>query len=215
VHFTPDPEPALVPASEEPFRAIEHFSLEDPRITQIDDTYYITYFAYSEHGCVTGLACTRDFERYERVAVMALPDNKNVVLFPEKIGGRYAKLDRPMIRPPSVGDIWISFSPDLAHWGDPRPVMQTRPRKWDNYKIGAGAPPHQDASRLAGDLPRRAPDRGGLAVPPGSGASAPGGALAGGGACQRGYPFAHRAGGLPGQREQRHLHLRGHLGRRR
>ena len=46
-----------------------------------------------------------------------------------------------MTRPPSAGDIWISFSPDLAYWGDPRPVMQTRPRKWDSYKIGAGAPP--------------------------------------------------------------------------
>jgi predicted GH43/DUF377 family glycosyl hydrolase len=141
LHFTPDPEPALVPSSTEPFRAVENFSLEDPRITRIGDAYYITYVGYSEYGCVTGLARTRDFERYERVAVMTLPDNKDVVLFPEKIGGCYAKLDRPMTRPPSVGDIWISFSPDLAYWGNPRPVMTTRPRKWDSYKIGGGAPP--------------------------------------------------------------------------
>ena len=113
----------MLPATKEPFRTVENFSLEDPRITQIGDTYYITYVAYSEYGCVTALARTGDFERYERVSVMTLPDNKDVVLFPEKIGGRYAKLDRPTTRPPSVGDIWISFSPDLVHWGEPRPVM--------------------------------------------------------------------------------------------
>lgn len=141
IHFTPDPEPALLPTSEEPFGAIENFSLEDPRITPIDGTYYITYVAYSNYGCVTVLARTDDFRHYERVAVMTLPDNKDVVLFPERIDGRYAKLDRPMTRPPGVGDIWITFSPDLIHWGDPRPVMTPRPRKWDSYKIGAGAPP--------------------------------------------------------------------------
>jgi predicted GH43/DUF377 family glycosyl hydrolase len=141
VHFRPDPAPALLPATEEPFRAVENFSLEDPRITRIDDTHYITYVAYSEYGCVTNLARTQDFEHYERVAVMTVPDNKDIVLFPAKISGRYAKLDRPMARPPSVGDIWISFSHDLCYWGDPRPVMQPSPRKWDSYKIGAGAPP--------------------------------------------------------------------------
>ncbi|MDY7075783.1 MAG: glycoside hydrolase family 130 protein [Chloroflexota bacterium] len=141
IHFTPDPEPALLPATNEPFRTVEHFSLEDPRITQIGDTYYITYVAYSGYGCVTALARTRDFGSYERVAVMTLPDNKDVVLFPEKIGDRYAKLDRPMTRRPSVGDMWISFSPDLVHWGAPRPVMTSQPRKWDSFKIGAGAPP--------------------------------------------------------------------------
>lgn len=141
VHFTPDPEPALLPALEEPYRSVEHFSLEDPRITPLDGLYYITYVAYSKYGCVTILARTEDFERYERVAVMTLPDNKDVVLFPKRIDGRYAKLDRPMTRPPGNGDMWLTLSPDLAHWGDPRPVMMPRPRKWDSHKIGAGAPP--------------------------------------------------------------------------
>lgn len=141
VRFVPDHEPAMVPATEEPFRAIEDCSLEDPRITQLGDTFYITYVAYSQYGCVTALAKTQDFEIYERVAIMTLPDDKDVVLFPEKIGGRFAKLDRPMTRPPSVGDIWISFSPDLVYWGDPQPVMKPGSRKWDEYKIGGGAPP--------------------------------------------------------------------------
>ena len=75
------------------------------------------------------------------MGLITLPENKNVVLFPEKIGGRYAKLDRPMTQTSRRGDIWISFSPDLLHWGDPRPVMTPRPRKWDSHKIGPGAPP--------------------------------------------------------------------------
>ena len=141
VHFIPDPEPALLPASEEPFHTVEHFSLEDPRIIPINDSYYITYVGYSGYDCITVLACTRDFETYERIAIITLPENKNVVLFPERIGGRYARLDRPMTQTSQRGDIWISFSPDLIYWGDPRPVMTTRPRKWDSCKIGPGAPP--------------------------------------------------------------------------
>ncbi|NIV36926.1 MAG: glycosidase [Anaerolineae bacterium] len=141
INFTPDPEPAMIPAGDEPFRTVERFSLEDARITPIDGVYYITYVAYSKYGCVTALAETKDFQSYERVAIMTLPDDKDVVLFPERIGGRFAKLDRPMTRPPSAGDIWISFSEDLIYWGDPRPVMKPQPRKWDEFKIGGGAPP--------------------------------------------------------------------------
>ncbi len=141
VHFTPDPAPALLPATEEPFRSVENCSLEDPRITLIDDACYITYVAYSEYGCVTNLACTQDFASYERVAVMTLPDNKDVVLFPRKLDGRYARLDRPMTHVSSIGDVWMSFSHDLCYWGDPRPVMRPLARKWASHKIGAGAPP--------------------------------------------------------------------------
>jgi predicted GH43/DUF377 family glycosyl hydrolase len=141
IHFTPDPEPALLPSAEEPFAAVEQFSLEDPRITPLEGAYYITYIGFSQYDNTTLLARTYDFIHYERVGVITLPENKNVVLFPEKIGGRYAKLDRPMTQTTQRGDVWISFSPDLVYWGDPRPVMTARPRKWDSYKIGAGAPP--------------------------------------------------------------------------
>jgi predicted GH43/DUF377 family glycosyl hydrolase len=141
VAFTPEPAPALVPVVVEPFNAVEKFSLEDPRITPLDGFFYITYIGFSEYDNLTLLARTSDFQSYDRVAVITLPENKNVVLFPEKIGGRYAKLDRPMTQTTRRGDIWISFSPDLVHWGDPRPVMSPRPRKWDSDKIGPGAPP--------------------------------------------------------------------------
>jgi len=145
LHFTPDPEPALVPSSEEPFAAVECASLEDARITRLDDTYYITYVGYSRYDPVTLLAHTSDFQTYRRVAIITLPENKDVVLFPERISGRYARLDRPVTRHSLRGDIWISFSPDLLYWGDPRPVMTPRPQKWDGLKIGAGAPPIRTA----------------------------------------------------------------------
>lgn len=141
VHFTPDPQPVMWPTQEEPFCYVERYGLEDPRITLIGDTFYITYVGYSEHDCVTLLAETRDFVTYRRLAILGLPENKDVVLFPEKIGGRYAKLDRPMTQTSRRGEMWISFSPDLIHWGDPRPVMSPRPHRWDSLKIGPGAPP--------------------------------------------------------------------------
>lgn len=139
--FVPDPQPALLSSPDGPFYEVEHFSLEDPRITQIDTDYYITYAGYSQHDCATILAKTRDFLEFERLAIITVPDNKNVVLFPEKIGGRYARLERPMTRTSQQGSVWLSFSPDLIYWGDPQFVMEPRPRMWDDAKIGPGAPP--------------------------------------------------------------------------
>ncbi|UCG25673.1 MAG: glycoside hydrolase family 130 protein [Chloroflexota bacterium] len=141
IHFTPEPEPALLPSAEEPYHMVEHFSLEDPRITQIDDYYYITYAGFSQYDCATVLARTTDFKEFERVAIITVPDNKNVVLFPEMFNGRYARLERPMTRTSQQGNIWVSFSPDLVYWGDPHFLMGPQPRKWDEFKIGPGAPP--------------------------------------------------------------------------
>lgn len=141
LNFTPDPRPALLPAKEGVYAPVEDCSIEDPRITPLEGSFYVTYVGYSCHDCVSILARTDDFLQFERVSILGLPENKDVVLFPEKIGGRYAKLDRPMTQTSQRGDMWISFSPDLLYWGDPRPVMQIRQRKWDCLKIGAGAPP--------------------------------------------------------------------------
>lgn len=144
-NFVPDPQPALLPAKEGVYGLVENCSIEDPRITQLDGWFYITYVGYSAYDCVSLLARTKDFKTFERISILGLPENKDVVLFPEKIGGRYAKLDRPMTQTSQRGDIWISFSPDLVYWGDPRPVMTTRLRKWDCQKIGPGAPPIKTA----------------------------------------------------------------------
>ncbi len=141
VRFIPDPEPAITCDPDGPLALYEGYSVEDPRITRIGDVYYITYVCYGPLMCVTALARTTDFRTFEKLGLITLPENKDVVLFPEKIGGLYAKLDRPMTQTEPRGDIWISYSPDLVYWGRPEFVMAPRPRGWDNAKIGAGAPP--------------------------------------------------------------------------
>lgn len=137
--FRVDREPVMRPAEGEPFAMYEKRGIEDPRITEIDGTYYILYTAFSSHGPRLALARTEDFESFERVALVSQPENKDGVLFPGKFNGRYARLDRPST---SYGsDIWLSFSEDLIYWGDSRSVMTARPGFWDMKKIGAGPPP--------------------------------------------------------------------------
>ncbi len=132
--------PFLVPADDDPFAEYEEFGVEDPRICRIDGRYYITYSAYSRHGVRIGLARTDDFSSVERVALITPCDVRNVVLFPERIGGRYARLERPHsgIAPWSI---WVSYSPDLVHWGDARVVIKPAPYHWDEMKVGPGATP--------------------------------------------------------------------------
>jgi len=139
-HFKARPEPFMLPSKEQPFAEYEEFGVEDPRITFLDGAYYITYSAYSRHGVRIGLAKTRDFKSIERVALITQADHRNVVLFPEKINDRYVRLDRPHseICPWSI---WISYSPDLRHWGNSRVVIKPVQYHWDQSKIGPGAPP--------------------------------------------------------------------------
>lgn len=138
--FTPRPEPFMTSSKEQVFCEYEQFGVEDPRITPLEEAYYITYNAYSPHGVRVGLAKTKDFESVERVAFITQADYRNTVLFPEKINGRYVRLDRPHsdICPWSI---WISFSPDLRYWGDSKVVMKPAKYHWDEMKIGPGAPP--------------------------------------------------------------------------
>jgi predicted GH43/DUF377 family glycosyl hydrolase len=138
--FTVDEKPFMEPATQGEFAEYEAFGVEDPRITFIDGEYLITYSAYSRHGVRIGLAKTKDFQTVKRFALITEADYRNVVIFPEKFNGLYARLDRPHseISPWSV---WITYSPDLRYWGDSRLVMKPEPYHWDEMKIGPGAPP--------------------------------------------------------------------------
>lgn len=138
--FESKPEPFMIPANNGIFKEYEKFGVEDPRITFIEDAFYITYSAYSKHGVRIGLAKTLDFESVERIAFITQADYRNTVLFPEKIDGRYVKLDRPH-SDISPWSIWISYSPDLIYWGNSRIVMKPVMYHWDEMKIGPGAPP--------------------------------------------------------------------------
>ncbi|MBU0566724.1 glycoside hydrolase family 130 protein [bacterium] len=139
-HFKARPEPFLTPAKDGIFAGYEEYGVEDPRICHIEGQYLITYSAYSRHGVRVALAITTDFESIERVSLITQADYRNVVIFPEKINGLYARLDRPHSRI-SPWSIWISYSPDLRFWGDSRVVMKSAPYHWDEMKIGPGATP--------------------------------------------------------------------------
>lgn len=136
IHFHIDERPALGPAN-----AYETLGIEDPRITRMDGTYYIDYVAVAPLGVTTVLASTKDFRSFERHGVIFAPENKDVVLFPEKVSGRYFALHRPHSPLFSKNDMWIAESPDLRCWGRHRHLMSLRDGMWDETRIGAGAPP--------------------------------------------------------------------------
>jgi len=138
--FTVDPEPFLIPATNGVFAEYEASGIEDLRICPVEDGYLLAYSAYSKHGVRIALARTRNFDVVERISLITQADYRNVVIFPEKIDGRYVRLDRPHSEI-SPWSIWISYSPDLVHWGDSRVIMKSVPYHWDEMKIGPGAPP--------------------------------------------------------------------------
>jgi beta-1,4-mannooligosaccharide/beta-1,4-mannosyl-N-acetylglucosamine phosphorylase len=112
----------------------------DPRVCWIDDRYYVTW-CNGYHGPTIGIAWTRDFKAYHQIENAYLPFNRNGVLFPRKIGGKYAMLNRPSDNGHTpFGDIFYSESPDLVHWGCHRHVMAPR-EPWESTKIGAGPVP--------------------------------------------------------------------------
>jgi len=138
--FTADPKPFMEPSADIEFAAHEEYGVEDPRICSMGDKHYITYSAYSRFGVRIGLAVTHDFVKVERESVISQSDVRKVVIFPDTFNGRYARLDRPHseINP---WCIWLSWSPDLVHWGDSVPLIQPVSYHWDEMKIGPGATP--------------------------------------------------------------------------
>ena len=144
IHFEVEPAPAMTAAN-----AYESFGIEDPRITRLGDTYWINYTAVSPYGITTGLASTKDFKSFDRHGLIFSPPNRDVTIFPEKIGGQYVALHRPM--PEGLGKpaIWIATSPDMLSWGGHRYVAGARAGSWDDSKIGGGAVPFRVKSEKA------------------------------------------------------------------
>ncbi len=116
----------------------------DPRITVLGDAAYLCFAADTPHGICGGVADLGDFDRFDVLSLSA-PDNRNMVLFPEKINGKWARLERPFPiygRPgPENFDIWYSESPDGIHWGRNRLVLGSEEVPYVNNKIGPAAPP--------------------------------------------------------------------------
>ncbi len=133
IHWKPNTEPSLELENEEIRR------IYDPRLTVIEDRCYITFAIdtkFQDNRC--GIAITDDFEHFELISVTP-PNNRNVLLFPSKINGLYYRLERPFNG--NNGDIWISSSPDMIHWGNWQRLLCSKRLQFCNSKIGPGAPP--------------------------------------------------------------------------
>jgi beta-1,4-mannooligosaccharide/beta-1,4-mannosyl-N-acetylglucosamine phosphorylase len=113
----------------------------DPRVCWLEDRYYVTW-CNGYHGPTIGVGYTHDFETFHQLENAFLPYNRNGVLFPRKIGDKYAMLSRPSDTGHTpFGDMFYSESPDLCHWGCHRHVMSPRGLSWQSTKVGAGPTP--------------------------------------------------------------------------
>ena len=122
----------------------EAWGVEDPRLTWVEDRqeWIIAYTAYSPSGPLVSLARTKNFTSFSRLGPVMPPDDKDAAVFPRRFGGRYAMIHRPVSAGSSGAHIWISFSPDLIHWGDHQILMHARRGAWwDANKIGLSPPP--------------------------------------------------------------------------
>jgi predicted GH43/DUF377 family glycosyl hydrolase len=125
----------------------EIWGCEDPRLTWLPelDEWVIAYTAYSRRGPLVSLAMSRDFTEVRRLGPVMPPEDKDAALFPRRLRGRFAMIHRPS---PLRGGahIWISYSPDLRHWGDHELLLEARDGAWwDAGKIGLGPPPLETA----------------------------------------------------------------------
>lgn len=114
----------------------------DPRLTVLDGRLYLT-FSIGCRGTCGGVAVTDDLESWEVLSV-SVPDNRNMVIFPERIGGKIVRLERPFagyLRPGDRFDTWLSASADGRYWGESKLVLTCDEFHWCNDKIGPGAPP--------------------------------------------------------------------------
>ena len=123
----------------------ETYGIEDCRVAQIGDTYYLTYTQVSNNGVGVGLRTTRNWKDFVHVGMIFAPHNKDCAVFEEQIGGKYYALHRPSS--PELGGnyIWLAESPDLIHWGRHRCLAHTREGHWDSARVGAGAAPIRTA----------------------------------------------------------------------
>lgn len=119
----------------------EIYGVEDPRIVRFGEWYYVTYSAIALTGVTTAMARTRDFVTFERLGILFAPDNKDIAIFPEKIGGRYWTFHRPAMKQLGSPSIWLASSENLRDWGDHRFLIGPRPGKWDSERVGCGAQP--------------------------------------------------------------------------
>ncbi|MCL6457483.1 MAG: glycoside hydrolase family 130 protein [Gorillibacterium sp.] len=134
--FTVDDKPFIYPSQQ-----LETFGIEDPRVTQIGDTYYICFSAVSPVGIGESMVSTKDFATITHHGMIFGPDNKDVLIFPEKVNGKYYALHRPTLKSIGNPEIWIAESDNLLYWGNHKHLVGLREGMWDSGRIGGGAVP--------------------------------------------------------------------------
>ncbi|MBF0216534.1 MAG: glycoside hydrolase family 130 protein [Candidatus Omnitrophica bacterium] len=138
VKFQLRPEPIIMPKDPE-FLEYTTGMYYDPRVTEIEGKYYIIFACHSTHSCRLGLLRSTDMVDFKWMGFISEVDNRNGVLFPEKINGLYCRYDRP-----NTSDgrayMWVSYSPDLIHWGGSKAVALAKD-EWGWKKNGPGAVP--------------------------------------------------------------------------
>ncbi|MRN56474.1 glycoside hydrolase family 130 protein [Paenibacillus monticola] len=134
--FTVDELPFIYPSNIQ-----EVFGIEDPRVTQIGDTYYIYYSVVSPVGIGESMVSTTDFITLKPHGMIFGPDNKDVLIFPELINGKYYALHRPTMKSIGEPNIWIAESDNLLYWGNHKHLLGLREGMWDSGRIGGGAVP--------------------------------------------------------------------------
>ncbi len=151
--FTIDRRSKLPVFDTDPTNQYERLGIEDPRITKIDNTFYILYIAISLYPSYdqkpafnlsdgppwrarASIATTKDFRSFQRIGIILQDeDQKDVLLFPEKFGGRFALLHR------RYPDICLAYSTDLKNWIDHTVILKPRKDSWEEGRVGGGAPP--------------------------------------------------------------------------
>jgi len=120
---------------------LEAYGIEDCRVTEINNSFHLTYTMVSSQGVGVGLIQTEDWKNFHRKGMILPPHNKDCAIFEEKIGDKFYALHRPSS--PQLGGnyIWLAESKDLLHWGNHKCIATTRKGFWDSARIGAGASP--------------------------------------------------------------------------
>ena len=135
-----DQKPTMLPDPEH--YTEELWGIEDPRITWVPELnqYIVVYTAFTRDGPGVALATTADFITFKRRGVVMAPEDKDATLLPYRIDGRWALIHRPVSS--SRAHMWISYSPDLTHWGGHKLMLEARRGGWwDANKIGLSPPP--------------------------------------------------------------------------
>lgn len=124
---------------------LESYGIEDCRVTQIGETYYLSFTQVSSHGVGIGLRSTADWRDIHHHGMIFPPHNKDCAIFDEKIGDKYYALHRPSSQFLGGNYIWLADSPDLVHWGQHHCLAHSRSGMWDSARVGAGAAPIRTA----------------------------------------------------------------------